>query len=211
VSGVDAEKREFEVVFSTGAGVPRRDVQTGEQFLEKLSLQPTDVDLTRVGAGACPLLDSHTAETVTQQIGTVVRASVNGVRGIATIRLSRRSTLDGLWLDIQDRIIAAVSIGYSVAQYVQERAKESGLPVRTATRWTLYEISMVALPADADARVRAAEGAFSRRWATDLARQAVVGTWAAITDEDRTRWLEAAKARVREDADEDLFSFERVH
>jgi hypothetical protein len=47
-------------------------------------------------------------------------------------------------------------VGYAVSRYVEDAPKASGdLPMRTAARWTPYEISLATMGADPGARVRA--------------------------------------------------------
>jgi hypothetical protein len=50
--------------------------------------------------------------------------------------------------------VNSLSIGYRVNRYEEEEGKGNALPVRTATRWEVYEASMVSIPADAGAKVR---------------------------------------------------------
>src|SRR5260221_1527556 len=91
-SSIDEEDRSIEVTFSTGAGVERRDYETGTRYIERLSLKPEHVRLERLNSGA-PVLDSHTAYSVGDIVGVVDEGSarVDGKVGTARVRFSRRA------------------------------------------------------------------------------------------------------------------------
>jgi hypothetical protein len=61
---------EYDVVFSTGATVRRRDVY-GEPFDEQLLMGADNVDLSRLASGKAPLLASHDASSLSSVIGVV--------------------------------------------------------------------------------------------------------------------------------------------
>jgi hypothetical protein len=155
VAVVDDEARTVEVTFSTGAPVVRYDWMTGTRYIERLSLKKGDVRLDRLNSGA-PLLDSHSSWSVSDQIGVVEdgTASVNGKEGRAVIRFSKREAVDPIWQDVRDRVLRKVSVGYRVYTFEEVKGKDNALPVRTATDWEPFEISMTPLPADNGAQVR---------------------------------------------------------
>lgn len=155
LSTVNDETRTVELVFSTGVGVRRYDYYNGTAFIEKLSLNPRHVRLDRLNSGA-PILDTHSGWSITHQYGVVEdkSASVDGKRGTAVARFSRRADVEPVWMDIKDRIIRNVSVGYAVFKYEEETAKPGQLPVRTAVDWEPYEISLVPMPADVGAQMR---------------------------------------------------------
>jgi HK97 family phage prohead protease len=143
---VDEAARTVDVIWSTGAGVRRRDA--AGLFEERLSLDPASVDLTRfVGA---PVLNAHRQESLENVIGVVTSADVDGVAGRARVKLSERA--EPIWKDVRAGILRHVSVGYTVAAWKDTR--ENGLRVRTAVKWTPLELSFVAVPADAGATVR---------------------------------------------------------
>lgn len=152
-SSFDAEKRSVQVIFSTGAGVARRDYEG--DFLEVLDMSPTAVDLSQL-RGA-PVLDNHDRFSgVASVLGVVEDATVDGARGVATLKLSQRPELAGFRQDIQDGIIRAVSAGYSVETW-QTSKRSDGMRIKTATKWTPKEISFTALGADPGAKTRSKE------------------------------------------------------
>ncbi len=143
---VDEAQRTIEVVWSTGAAVRRRD--TAGLYEERLSLDPSSVDLTRfIGA---PVLNAHRQDSLDNVLGVVTAASVDGVVGRGTVQLSERA--EPIWKDIRAGILRHVSVGYRVQTWTD--GTERGMRVRTAVRWTPLELSFVAVPADAGATVR---------------------------------------------------------
>lgn len=152
-ASIDDEARTVDVVFSTGAAVKRYDWRRGEYFIEKLSLKKEHVRLERLNAGA-PVLDTHSGWSLSDQKGVVDDASVDGEAGRATLRLSKRPEVDGLWQDIKGRIVRNVSVGYEVHAFRETAGKDGALTTRTAIDWEPYEISFVPMPADIYAQTR---------------------------------------------------------
>ncbi len=145
-TSIDDAARTVDVVWSTGAGVRRRDAAGA--FDELLSLDPAHVDLSRlIGA---PVLDSHRQDSLEHVLGVVTAAHVDGRIGRATVKVSERR--DDVWRDVRAGIIRGVSIGYTVEQWSDSKA--NGTRMRTAVRWTPKELSLVAVPADAGATTR---------------------------------------------------------
>lgn len=145
---VNLDARTVDVIWSTGAPVKRRDVEGG--YIERLSLDAKAVDLSRlIGAS---VLDAHRQTAVRDVLGTVRNASVTGKQGVATIQFSARPEVEPIWQDVTAGILRHISVGYSVEQWAD--STENGTRVRTATRWTPHEISLVPSPADPGATVR---------------------------------------------------------
>lgn len=155
LSSINEERRTCDLVWSSGAGVERRDWVTGERYIEKLSLKDGDCDLSRLNAGA-PLLDSHHASSVNDVIGSVIpgSAKIQSGKGIATVKFSTREVAAAIWADVKSQIVRGVSVGYRVLKYVEDVGKSGELPTRTAVSWLPYELSLVSMPADIGAHVR---------------------------------------------------------
>lgn len=144
----DPEARTVEVIWSTGAPVRRRDM--AGQYIERLSLDPQAVDLSRLeGASA---LDAHRQTAVRDVLGSVRSAAVDGKRGTALIQFSARPEVEPVWQDVLAGILRHVSVGYSVEEWAE--TTENGARVLTAVRWTPHEISLVPTPADPGAHIR---------------------------------------------------------
>lgn len=155
----DAE-RTIDVVWTTGAQVRRYDWWSGSAYDEELVVTPEAVDLTRLNSGAAPVLDTHGAWSLSDQIGVVVSARIDAGEGIATLRLSERPEVASLVADIRAGIVRNISVGYSVRKYeiVTAAARTDGAerPLYRAVDWEPAEISFVPVPADAGAGTRAA-------------------------------------------------------
>ena len=158
VGDVDADARTVALVFSTAKGgdVLRYDWDTGQRYYERLSLDPEHVRLDRLNNGA-PLLNAHSAYTLANVIGVVEdgSATLTKSEARAVVRFSKRADVEPFYRDVVDKIIRNVSVGYRV-HVMEELAKpaKDGFPVRLATDWEPYEISMVPMGADSGARVR---------------------------------------------------------
>lgn len=146
----NAEKRTVDVVFSTGAEVARFDLEG--PYLERLSLEPSAVDLSELIGG--PVLDNHDRFSGVRAIlGVVEAAAADGKRGVATIRFSGRPEVQGIAADVQSGVIRTVSAGYSVSKWEVSK-RTDGSRVKTAVRWTPKEISFTAIGADPNAKTR---------------------------------------------------------
>lgn len=144
------EKRTVQVIFSTGADVQRSDFEG--PYIERLSMEPAAVDLSQLIGG--PVLDNHDRfASVRAVLGVVETATVDGQRGLATIRFSERPEVQGIAADVQNGIIRSVSAGYTVQTWKTEK-RADGMRIKTATRWTPKEISFTPLAADPAARTR---------------------------------------------------------
>lgn len=188
VASINPEARAADVIFSTGAAVERFDWLTGKKYREVLSMKADHIRLVRLNAGA-PLLDAHSAWSVTSQLGAVVRgtARLDGKKAMATVRFSKRADVEPIFQDVRDGIISAVSVGYRVHRFEETDApRDGGMPTRVATDWEPYEISLVPMPADVGAKVRDGD--------RTLTNSCVIVTLAA--DADRQRRLALARARA---------------
>ena len=144
----DPEARTVEVVWSTGAPVRRRDM--AGQYLERLSLAPEAVDMSRLEGAS--VLDAHRQTAVRDVLGSVRSAAVDGKRGTALIQFSARPEVEPVWQDVLAGILRHVSVGYSVEEWAE--TAENGARVLNAVRWTPHEISLVPTPADPGAHIR---------------------------------------------------------
>jgi hypothetical protein len=155
-TSIDKDNRTIDVDFSTGAAVRRFDWEKFEPYIEKLSMKPEHVRLDRLNSRA-PVLDMHdTLSGLKSQLGVVQpdSAKMTGRRGTATLRFSKRADVEPIWRDIEDGIIANVSVGYLVHRYEETPAKKGEIPTRLAVDWEPYEVSMVPMPADVGAQTR---------------------------------------------------------
>lgn len=155
------EARTVELTWTTGAKVLRG---FWEQYFEELSMDPAHIRMDRLNKGA-PLLNSHNQASLEDVFGVVERAWLEGEEGKAVVRFSERPEVEPFYNDVVTGVIRNVSVGYRVYKYEKvEDAKVAGvavdgvdIPTYRAIDWEPFEISLVPVPADADATVRANE------------------------------------------------------
>jgi hypothetical protein len=176
------------LIFSTGASVERQDWWTGERYVEKLSLKAGNVRLDRLNAGG-PLLDTHSAYSLADQIGVVVggSATTTGKEARAIVRFSKRDAVEPIFQDVLDGIYKNVSVGYLVHKF-EEETDGNKIPVRTAIDWEPYEVSMVPMPADVGAQVRSGDKSHTNSCV-------ILRRTNSFGDADRFRALRLARAR----------------
>lgn len=148
------EAKTFDVTFTTEAPVKRYDWNNGTYYNEVLSFEKGHVNLDRLNNGA-NVLDNHNmyGSVSNAVLGVVERAWVEDGKGAATIRFSNRPEVQGIVQDVKDGILKNISIGYSITKLLKEE-EEGTIPTYRAIEWEPYEISVVAIPADANAQVR---------------------------------------------------------
>jgi hypothetical protein len=186
IGPVNVESRTVNVVFSTGADALRMDWRTGQRYIERLSLDPKHVQLKRLNAGA-PLLDTHSAYSIARQFGVVESGAVDGKKGHAAVRFSKRAEVEPFFQDVVDGVIRNVSVGYLVHRYEETVGRGAEPAVRLATDWEPYEISLTPMNVDADAQVRL------RSQDPQLTHRCLVVR--LVSDADRDRRLRLARAR----------------
>jgi HK97 family phage major capsid protein/HK97 family phage prohead protease len=140
---IDEEARTVEIAFSSEEPYER---YFGTEVLDH---NPQSVRLDRLKTGAAVLVNHDTGD----QVGVVESARIDAdKKGRAVIRFSKSARGQEIFQDVQDGIRGLVSVGYRVHKYsVQERKGQSDLV--TVTDWEPYELSIVAIPADASVGV----------------------------------------------------------
>ena len=128
----DAEERTVEASLSSEAPVKRRD---GAEILVH---RADAVDLSRA---PLPLLEGHDSGRL--PVGVVEDLHLTGGKLRGRMRFGASQRAREIWEDVAAGILRSVSIGYSV-----EKTERNGGTYRVV-RWTPYEASLVALPADA--------------------------------------------------------------
>ena len=148
----------FELVFTTGAPVRRYDWFRERPYIEQLEVSAEAINTDRLERGA-PLLNSHMAWRLEDQIGVCDQPSIANGQGIVQSQLSRRESVAGIVQDLEDRVIRNVSVGY-VRDAIEMVApnEASGMWVYRVTRWTPMEVSLTPIPADMDSQVRSVNG-----------------------------------------------------
>lgn len=141
--GIDENKRTVDLSFSSEVPYER-----GWGF-EILSHAPGAMRTTRLEDGAA-LLVNHDPNAV---VGVVESASVSTDRkGRARVRFGTGKFAREVFQDVLDGIRTKVSVGYRIHELVLEK-HENGVETYRVTDWEPYEISLVAVPADASVGV----------------------------------------------------------
>ena len=151
---VDRAARTVEVVWSTGARA-RNFVPALGLITEELEMSPNAVRMDGLRSGRAPVLDTHRRGGARDVLGRVTAARLERGRGYATLQFSAAADVDPIWQRIADGTLRAVSVGYRVHRYEPRPDAATGETVHRAVDWEPFEISVVPVPVDRDAAVRA--------------------------------------------------------
>jgi phage head maturation protease len=147
-----------EAVISMGSPVER------VYGTEVLRISPDAVDLSRLREGGIPLLDHHQQTGINAMLGRLVDAWFE--RGALVGRFKFNETLEGKKAEgmVARGEVTGISAGYRVDQWritdadgdvVDERdVRWDDALTFTATRWQLFEASLVGVPADSASSIR---------------------------------------------------------
>lgn len=114
-------------------------------YIEVLSHDPSNVDLTRIDNGICPLLMDH---DWTEQVGRIMSYEFSDSKLYMTAKISRNEDGCELLNDLQDDIRNGISIGYNLENVISQSIdKESNKPIYVFS-WSIHEVSSVSVPAD---------------------------------------------------------------
>lgn len=201
-------KLEIEAVIATRHPVMRRDARGA--YLE--ILDPAGLVMSN---GDFPLLADH-RPTSRETIGRVHDVRVDGESVVARLRFSGADDLLPIRQRVEDGTLRAFSAGYSVETWAEGKNAE-GTRTKTATRWHLKEVSLVAIPADPNAMRRNDSMPFdtttraalietlrsacnlSDDWGTDLSEEAVTDDEVRTAAREAMTVRSAAKIRVTRD------------
>ncbi|MBR0683078.1 terminase [Roseomonas eburnea] len=151
---VDRAARTVEVVWSTGARA-RNFVPALGLITEELEMSPNAVRMEALRSGRAPVLDTHRRGGARDVLGRVTAARLERGRGYATLQFSTAADVEPVWQRIADGTLRAVSVGYRVHRYQPRPDAATGETVHRAVDWEPFEISVVPVPVDRDAAVRA--------------------------------------------------------
>lgn len=167
--GAAAALATAEMVFSAGAAVRRYDWYRDRPYMEQLVVEEGAVRMDRLQRGA-PLLNSHNSLSLDAVLGVVDSPRIENGLGVCAVTFSRRDDVAGYVQDVDDGVIRNVSVGY-VRHRVEMVApqEEGGMWVYRVVDWEPFEVSLVPIPADMDAQVRA--GGQSQPDSADPARE----------------------------------------
>lgn len=156
-ASLNREAMTIDIIWTTGAIVQRHRWEGWDdvvEYDEELVVSPEAIRLERMNSGA-PFLNSHYAYDLSSVLGSIVPGSVRieGGQGRATVKLTTASDAEGIVHRILEGTVRSVSVGYRVHKY--EITKEDGQREKwRAVDWEPFEVSAVAMPADAGAHIR---------------------------------------------------------
>lgn len=156
----DAKKHTVEAVISMGSPVKRF------YGTEVLRISPDAVDLQRLQKGGIPLLDHHRQDGLDSMLGKVTETWFRN--GALLGRLLFNQTEQGKKAEgmVARGEVAGISAGYRVEEWEisdsecnvldpeNDRMRFDDDYTFTATRWQLFEASLVGVPADGTAMIR---------------------------------------------------------
>ena len=133
------EERTIELAFSSEEPYER---WFGEEVLDHRS---DSVMLERLNNAGAVLVNHDTRD----QVGVIDSARIDADgKGRAVIRFSRSQRGEEIFNDVNDGIRQLVSVGYRIHKY--EVTEREGMPdLVRVTKWEPFEVSIVAVPADA--------------------------------------------------------------
>ncbi|EGK73360.1 Putative phage-related protein [Methyloversatilis universalis FAM5] len=141
-AAIDAEARTVPIAFSSEEPYERW------WGVEILSHDPGAVDLSRMNNGGAVLVEHSTRD----HVGVVVQgsAAIDADRtGRCVARYGKSARSEEIFTDVQDGIRTLISVGYMIDELVLVKSdQKTGIDTYRATRWTPYEVSHVAVPAD---------------------------------------------------------------
>lgn len=161
-ASLNEEMRTFQAVVASEQAVLMIDYRRGDVVEEILVATggefPTSV----------PLLDSHSRASTVDVIGSMRGFYRDGRQWIANGQIAAGdSHSDTVWSKIRDGHLNSFSIGYRIHEYQylepQQSATVQGrlftntsdtLTLRLVTKWAVDEVSIVAVPADSNAKIR---------------------------------------------------------
>lgn len=147
-AGLNEEARTVELSFSSE--------QPYERWfgIEILDHNERSIDLTRLKSGGALLMDHDPRD----QIGVVESVSVGkDRRGRAVVRFGNSQRANEMFQDVKDGIRTNVSVGYEIHEMTLESQKSGDTEVYRVNKWTPFEVSLVAIPADPTVGVNRAE------------------------------------------------------
>jgi HK97 family phage major capsid protein/HK97 family phage prohead protease len=143
----ETQTRSVSLAISSEAPVLRYDYRTGDFFYEVLAHDASAVDLSRAQNGL-PLLRGHDERDVVGRARNIT-VDADSVLRAADVTFSRSEDGRAAMMDVEDGILTDTSVGYVVGdQYTEEKRDGDEFATRTYTRWTPFEVSLVAVPAD---------------------------------------------------------------
>jgi HK97 family phage major capsid protein/HK97 family phage prohead protease len=142
-AAINEEARTVELAFSSEEPYDR---WWGREILDHTQ---TSIRLGRLTKGG-PLLMDHDSR---DHVGVIESVQIDADRvGRAVVRFGKSARAEEVWQDVKDGIRQNVSVGYVIHEAVLTE-KSDDIDTYRVTDWEPFEVSMVAVPADASVGV----------------------------------------------------------
>jgi len=153
---LNSKKRTVKAILSKGARVLRFSFWDGPWY-EELGMDPENIRMGRLQNKA-PFLDQHNHRVGVHgeskgQIGVIEGADIVDESIEADIKFSQRESVKEIFQDVEDGILAKISVGYT-AFSSEKIGEDNGIPIFRITDWEPFEGSLVSAGADDDAMLR---------------------------------------------------------
>lgn len=180
-STLNREARSVRTTLTTEDPAMVYDWNTGRIILEVLLVDGAQFE------DQTPLLRDHRQYSVDAVLGSITEVSAirDELDGLLTFGTDLDDAAEGIWRRVDQGHLRRVSVGYDYtrADFITIAAGESGTvngrkftapqdrDLRVVKRWNLREVSVVVIPADKRAQMRAASGDGQQRGTNDLPSQ----------------------------------------
>lgn len=157
-STLDKGLRSVEVIGATEEPVPVYDWQRGEIINEILLMSGCKIP----DSNQTPLLDTHSRFDTSSVIGSFREIRIEGSKLIGRAYFSSAEEAQGPFLKVQEGHLTDFSVGYKQVNFVFIDAGQKQIiegrefvgPLRITTEWLPKELSICAIGADVNAKVR---------------------------------------------------------
>ena len=147
----DPSARTVEVVYATDTPVQRHGFLFEQPWIEELEISEGAIRTGRLEAGAS-VLDGHMGFSGRDAVGATTGRLPSP--GVAELRLTEAEDAQPLVQRVADGTLSSVSVGYIVHRYEDITGEDDEIRRFRAVDWEPVEISLVAVPADPNAKVR---------------------------------------------------------
>lgn len=186
---INAEARTVELAFSSEEPYDR---WWGREILDH---DYSSINLTRLQDGAPLLMDHDTRD----HVGVIESVQIGADRvGRAVVRFGKSARAEEVWQDVKDGIRRNVSMGYVINKAVLEE-KNTEIDTYRVTDWTPFEVSMVAVPADATVGVgRSKEFDPDKNPVIEIKDKTIMTETVVNVQEHETRGADFARKQINE-------------
>lgn len=147
-SSLNEEARTIEIQWYAGSTVQRFSIFDGPYNLT-FSMEPKHVRLGRLMGGKAPFKAGHASnDDLASVIGVIESARLEGGKGYATVRFSKRAEVEPLFQDIRDGILRNVSMEALIHGAEDVTEKGASEPHLLATDWEPMAVALVSVGAD---------------------------------------------------------------